>query len=332
VRGEGESLSDQTIRLFAHADIDMKSAQSIFRQLDGKAVLSSLQRITEGGSTSNYILSLKDNDRKFLLKLYPEDGGNGALEVAAYRYAMQYARVPEVFLFDDSLSVFHRPYAIIQFIEGIGLAKYITEHKRFPESMARSIGSKLALLHGREYSCMSLLDASLKVHKELIPVSALHVYYLNGKPGSLVDTELRDDILGFIQNYPGFLERLAEHAVFCHGDFSPGNMIIDDCGEVWFIDFEYCLAAPVYYDIGKFFRDRPGVSEWFTEGVYCSFIGGYNEHTKQQLREDWYKLSRLMDMTSLLHLLNFDNAICWLQEIVEQIGHSMRLLRGIDYY
>lgn len=322
-------MSGRPVRLFPHMEIDAATAQRLIQQAFPGAALAGLDRISEGGSTSNYAATLSDGKR-LLLKLYPEGGGNGALEMAAYRYAAQLASVPEVYWFDDSLAAFHRPYAILAFIDGMGLGNYVTANRGLPEGMARQIGSRLALLHGREYGGMAALDAALNVSKELLPVFTLHEYYLNGKPGSLIDPVLRDDALRFLRERPELPGSLAAQHVLCHGDFSPGNMIVDNRDEVWFIDFEYALAAPPYYDIGKFFRRRPGVTDHFGDQVYGGFIDGYNGCASHPLGQGWFGLSQLMDMTSLLHLLNYDSALCWAGEIEDMIRHTLRVLRGMD--
>lgn len=319
-------MGEQNVRLFAHSDIGTETAQRILRQIDKQAVVADLRRITEGGSTSNYDICL-EGGKRYLLKIYPQNDDRGKLEIAAYRYAAQFTKVPEVYLFDNSLAVFPKPYAVIEFIDGVGLNRYVMECGELPELMARTLGERLAALHGKEYARMSLLDESLTEQKTLIPIPELHAHYLNGKPGQYIRAELREEILNCLHDHSDWLESLGEITVFCHGDFNPGNIIVGSTGEIWLIDFEYCLAAPPYYDIGKFFRDRPGFSDRFTQRTYESFIDGYNSQAARPLRKDWYRLSRLMDMTSLLHLLNYESAACWAQEIEEMLRNTMSILR-----
>jgi aminoglycoside phosphotransferase (APT) family kinase protein len=323
-------MSEQTVRLLAHTNIDLQTAQSLFFQYDKKAVVSDARLIPEGGSTTNYVVSLKETGKRFLLKLYPDNGGSGAREVSAYRYACQFMRVPQIFHFDDSRTVFKSPYVILEYIEGIGLRKHIAACQRFPEDMARDIGGNLALLHGREYGRMAILDSSLGIQKELIPVSSLHAHYLSGAPGSFISGEVREDVLGFLLANRDMLVRLERLAVFCHGDFSLDNMIVDRNDQVWFIDFEYSMAAPPYCDIGRFIRGRPAMDSYLNTGLYDSFIAGYNAFARHKAPPDWIKLARLMDMTALLHLLTYDSAAAaWAKEIEEEIKHTMRILKGL---
>lgn len=63
------------------------------------------------------------------------------------------------------------------------------------------------------------------------------------------------------------------------------------------------------------------------------FISGYNASAKHPVSDDWIKLTRLMDMTSLLHLLNYESVIkCWATDIEDEINHTMRVLRNEDLY
>jgi aminoglycoside phosphotransferase (APT) family kinase protein len=325
-------MSTQPVRLFEHTNIDRNAIERLFAKLDSTAKVSDTQLIAEGGSTTNYAVRLSCG-KQFLLKLYPENGGNGAREMAAYRYASAFVRVPQVYVFDDSREVIGSPYAILEFIEGVGLKQYITDRSCFPEELAGSIGRSLARLHGRAYGCMAALDGSLCVAQKLLPITSLHEYYLNGPQGKLLDRQVCGDVLGFLAEHRDMLARLEQHTVFCHGDFSLGNMIIDRLGEVWFIDFEYSLAAPPYSDIGRFFRDQPALQSVLNEGVLAAFIEGYNACAGRKLDADWYKLARLMDMTALLHLLSFESAAAaWAKDIEEEIGHTMRVLRGVESF
>ncbi len=216
-----------------------------------------------------------------MLKIYPEGGGNSALEVSSYLYAKQYINVPHIYFFDESKKVYNRPYLIMNYIDGISLKKYVMKYEKFPDKLAYQIGGNLALLHNREYRNMALLDHHLNIQKNLLPVSKLHENYLNGIAGTHIKNEIKNEVLDFISNNRAMLKKLESKFVYSHGDFNSSNILIDNNETVWFIDFEYCLSAPIYYDLGKFFRDSIDLNKYRAINTYDHFISGYNELAKQ---------------------------------------------------
>jgi tRNA A-37 threonylcarbamoyl transferase component Bud32 len=319
---------NQNIRLNNHIIVDQKTAQKLFAEYDPRARVAGLQLVPEGMSTSNYIIDIQNDSRKFLLKIYPEGGGNSALEVSSYQYAKQYVNVPDIYLFDKKGKVIDSPYVIMDYVDGMTLREYVIHHQRFPEKIAHDIGSKLALLHQREYETMALLDENLDIQKVLLPVTTLHEYCLNGIAGTRIRSETKNDVLEFISENRDMLKELALHFVYSHGDFNPSNILIDHQDNVWFIDFEYSLAAPVYYDIGKFFRGRAELDQYIGKSVYDHFGGGYNAIAKQPVPEDWIKLAKLMDIAGMLELLNKEKVPeGWREAIELEILGTMSILK-----
>lgn len=326
-------MSSENVRLYDYFDVDKETVQMLFFKYNPKAQVESLQLIPEGSSTTNYIIGIRNSSKKYLLKIYPENGGNSSLEVSSYMYAKEFVNVPEIHLFDDSRKAYIRPYVIMDFIEGTALNRYVINNKAFPAKIAFEIGNKLASLHSRKYETMALLNANLEIQKVLLPVTTLHEHYLSGAPGAYISAETRNDVLEYVSKNKDMMAKLKSEFVYSHGDFSPGNILIDKYNDIWFIDFEYSLSAPIYYDIGKFFRDRLEMNRYMGKDTYDAFISGYNASAKHPASDDWIKLARLMDMTSLLHLLNYESALkCWATDIEEEIKHTMRVLRNEDLY
>lgn len=180
---------------------------------------------------------------------------------------------------------------------------------------------------------MALLNSKLEIQKVLLPVEVLHEHYLSGTPGNYISSDTKNDVLQFISDNRALISRLNSAFVYSHGDFSIGNILIDNNNDVWLIDFEYSLSAPIYYDIGRFFRDNDNLNSYRTKNICEAFSNGYNSSGRHQLSEDWIKLARLMDMTSLLNLLNYESAIKnWASDIEDEIKHTMRVLKNEDLY
>jgi len=321
-------MSNNTARLHGYINIDEATAQRLFSSFQPKTKIASIQLIPEGLSTTNYIVHLKNCPKKYLLKIYPEGGGNCKLEVASYRYAMERVNVPTLHFFDEGMTLFDRPYLIMDYIDGTSLNKYIINHKKFPEKIAYSIGKNLSLLHSRQYDNMALLDSELNIEKILLPIGQLYEHYFNGIAGSHIVDVIKEDVLQLISENKSMINRLESMFVFSHGDFSPSNILIDGEEKVWFIDFEYSLAAPIYYDIGKFFRDSNHLNQYRNSSVYDSFIQGYNPQATQPISNEWIKLARLMDITSMLALISREKVPeGWVKAIEEAIKQTMKILR-----
>jgi tRNA A-37 threonylcarbamoyl transferase component Bud32 len=321
-------MGNNDIRLHDHVEINRETAQSLFYEYDRRIEIENISLIPEGMSTSNYIVNIKGSKKKFLLKIYPEAGGNSAREIASYNYAKQYVNVPCIHLFGNCKDIYCKPFLIMDFIEGKNLKKHIIDNRVFPKKMAYEIGSSLALMHRRRYEKMALLDEKLEVEKVLIPVTALHQHHLSGFAGEHIGNQLRDEILDFVHSNGEMLRELELSAAFSHGDFIPSNILVDFDEKVWFIDFEYSMSAPIYMDIGKFFRDRAGMDEYIGKQIYENFYLGYNSQAENKLTDDWIKLSRLMDMVGMLSLIDRSNAPSgWIQEIKEALRHSLDIIR-----
>lgn len=118
-------MSNENKRKHDCIDVDRKTVQKIFLKVKPKVQVEGLQLIPEGSSTTNYIVSLRGISKKYVLRIYPENGGNAPLEISSYKYAKRYVNVPEIHLFDDSREVYNRPYLIMDYIDASRLDKYV---------------------------------------------------------------------------------------------------------------------------------------------------------------------------------------------------------------
>ncbi|WP_425448808.1 aminoglycoside phosphotransferase family protein [Dethiothermospora halolimnae] len=321
-------MSNKNSRLYNYIDIDVTTAQKLLAEYDKSIEIDKLELIPQGMSTSNYIVYTKDSQIKYLLKIYPESGGNSQIEVSSYRYAKEYINVPNIYFFDDRKTVYNRAYVIMDYIDGITLKKYIIKNKKFPKDIVYDIASSLASLHNREYESRGLLNKNLNIQEILPPIKTLYKKNLNSFAGDHINSEIKKDILDFIEENQDMLKKMDSQFVYSHGDFHPSNILIDNSDTPWFIDFEYSLSSSRYLDIGKFFRDRPAIDKYRTQDVYDNFFKGYNSSAKQPLSSDWIKLARLIDIVAMLGLINKKKVPDkWVKEIEESIIKTMGILK-----
>lgn len=316
-------------RLYDLIKVDLETVKIIFNEYDASINVVDIQKILTGMSTSNYVVFVDDGKKKFLLKIYPENNDHSDIEIAAYSYANKLIHVPKVCNFDKSRTLFNRTYVILEYIDGLTLGEYLLRNNGFPNEVAHTIGSQLALLHNRRYESMALLNDKLIVAKTLIPFESQYEFYFNGLTGNHISCIIKDRLRSFIVEYRELINKLSEEYVLSHGDFIFSNILVDNTGTPWFIDFEYCFVASRYYDIGKFFRTREKYESYVDDDVYKSFMEGYNSKTNRNLPNDWIVLSKLADIVSMLALINRETIPeGWAGSIEEEINKNLDLLQG----
>lgn len=317
-------MSQNNQRLFEFKSVDTEHIHAIFSKYNNQLLIQNIAPITMGMSTSNYMV--KAGNKKYLLKVYPKNNDHSHIEIAAYKYAHNIIKVPEVLHFDNSKTIIDNTYAIFQYIVGFTLREYVGRNKGFSNNVVYKIGSMLGLLHGKEYACTALLNADLCIRNQKTQFEDQYDLFLNGLPGKHLNETVKRALEHFITANGQLIERISEKNVFCHGDFIPSNILIDVYDTPWFIDFEYCFSVPCYYDIGKFFRTRENYSEYIDDKIKRDFAQGYNAMSQRTLPDDWYKQSKIADIAVMLALINRENAPSdWIKEIEEEIMATLNL-------
>lgn len=317
-------MSQNNDRLFDFKSVDTDDIHAIFSKYNNRLLIQNIAPITAGMSTSNYMVEA--SNKKYLLKVYPKSNDHSDIEIAAYKHTHHIIKVPEVLHFDNSKTIIDNTYAIFQYIDGLTLREHVSQNKGFSTNVAYKIGSMLALLHRKEYTCTALLNDDLCIKKQITPFENQYKFFLDGIPGKHLNEIVKRDLEHFISTNSHLIERISEKNVFCHGDFIPSNILIDAYDTPWFIDFEYCFSVPCYYDIGKLFRTRENYSEYIDDKTKGHFAEGYNSMSQRTLPEDWYKLSKIADISVMLALINRKNIPHnWIDEIEEEIIKTMNL-------
>lgn len=294
-------------RLFEFQTFADETLESLVTTFNRKAIISSIAPLTSGMSTSNYVVQLEGNTKKYVLRIYPLNNDHSQLEIAAYNYAKTMIQAPEIYFFDNSKKIIPNSYIIMEFIEGLTLGEFITENNEFPSSVVRSIGGSLALLHQTEYTHMALLDENLRIKEDFEPITSQYHSLFNGFAGTHIKPSTKEKFLHFINCNAELVKQVASKHVFSHGDFIFSNIIVSPSLQTYFIDYEYCFSAPVFYDIGKFFRTRTNAEKYIGAETISAFFEGYNSKAKEPLPKEWYIYSRVADVATMLHLINKPN-------------------------
>lgn len=112
-------------RLHRFVEINFSTAATMLKEFDSTLELESLLPIHEGMSTSNYIVTA--NEKKYLLKIYTERSKN--TESSMYAFLHGSVSVPSLLYFSHASSGIPYSFAIIEYIEGTTLNKYIRSKK-----------------------------------------------------------------------------------------------------------------------------------------------------------------------------------------------------------
>lgn len=295
--------SDERIFDFQH--IDIVTVRMLFSAFAKDVSVVGFARINSGMSTSNYIVELTGCTKKYVLRIYPAENDHCKIEVAAYRYAAARVNVPAIYFADHTKNIIPNSYLIMEYIEGVTLVNFILLQKAFPSDLVRKISSSLAMLHYVEYPNMALLNENMRIHKNLDPLEMQYFSLLEDYAGKHIRAYTRERLLTFLQDNPAFLKTVCLKHVFSHGDFNYSNIIITPSLQPYFIDLEYCFSAPIYYDIGKFFRSKdPDVQKQITASVKSAFRDGYANNSSFLLPPDWFALAKFTDISAMLHLIN----------------------------
>lgn len=320
-------MSD-TVRLFDFQALTEDTVRRLFASLDRQARIVRIAPLTKGMSTSNYAVQT-DGGAKYVLRIYPANNDHGRLEAAAYDYAKAWLRVPRIYRFDDSKRMIPYSYLIMEYIEGSTLGDFVAGNGGFPDRLAHRIGRSLALLHRTEYPDTGLLDEQLQLTRLFEPFANQYRTLLDGFAGTHIQPSTREACFAFLDDHAAMAERIAAKHVLSHGDFIFSNIIVTPSMEPCFIDYEYCFSAPVFYDIGKFFRTRTKVERYIGEDTIAAFYEGYSSEAKEPLPEAWYALSRLADVSTMLHLINKPQIPDgWGSALDEEIVKTLRMLQS----
>lgn len=281
-------------------EIDRKVANDLIQLYKPDYKVEEIERFTGGKSTSNYKVKIAGSDLVLVLKIYPQRNSICEKESAIYKKVGGYVPVPEIFYINTDRTIIDKSYSIVEYLDGTTLDEYIIKNNRFPKKLAGDIGEKLALLHQSEYEKEGLLDKNLNLTDELPPILTWYDHFLNGTAGQRLTSSVRNKLHDFIKDNEDLLFLMTRRSVFSHGDFRPANLMVKDDRLIGFLDWEFSLSAPCYFDIGQFIRAE-GYMLGDTESY---FIEGYNRKAKYPVSDQWKRLAKLMDLANMLSFLN----------------------------
>ncbi|MFW9978609.1 MAG: phosphotransferase family protein, partial [Candidatus Thorarchaeota archaeon] len=268
-----------------------------------------LQNITSGWETeilsfdAQYTLHGDDRVDHLIARIYPGSPG-------AYRANFEYTLlrdlhdlgfpVPRVLLVDVDSNVFDRPFIIMDRIVGKTLMEHMLDGsaERYAESI-RLFCRVFVQLHKIDWKKISLVPESYLTSD----FPTLFRNHLNGSRNHAIDNGVPylTTIVTWLENHLNEIEPLPLSLL--HRDFHPSNILLDESGNPYVIDWTAATIGDPRMDIAW---SLLLAKLHFNEDLADVILSGYEEVIGKQLENmDFFIvdacLRRLSDITIMLH-------------------------------
>ncbi len=278
---------------------DLQSSQVVylFESLAPKERLIDYYRLPKGHRNQNYLLSTDHG--KFLMRVRKDilEFGDVAVEKAVFKNLDKGIRHPERLCSykDKGLE-----YALYDFVEGKELSEILPNMpRRNAEEIFFNLGKKLAAIHStKTFNVCGFLDEKLEVKEALPPVLDWLSEFDTSKLSEWLGEELLNRVNYLVRRRHKELEKMDSDICLVHGDCNGDNILIGQ-GKLIFLDWEFVSAGHRYADIGQLFRGVSG-----NEEIQTAFYNGYKEVLPQALDVDWWLMSKLRDLLSIVQLIS----------------------------
>lgn len=296
--------------------IDLNIAQKLLAEFDPNVIIDHISLANQGKSTSNYILHQKDSHEKLLLRILPQNDTSCRKEMGLFFLLNEFIPIPEIYYTNETCQIIDKPYQIVEYIQGITLAEHLLKGNSVSDQLISDIAEKSALLHRTVYDREGYLNAQLEIVNELPPISSWHQFFLSKLAGERLGNDLKIKLQTFLSDHKSLFDEICQYFVLSHGDFRPDNILVLDGKLQAIIDWENALSAPLYFDIGQFFR----YAELLPRKAERLFAQSYNASAIMPLDNDWKLKCRLMDSVNLLCLLELPHiSVEWQNELIRKI-------------
>ncbi|MDR5587533.1 MULTISPECIES: phosphotransferase [Clostridium] len=279
--------------------IDLDIANKLFKKTLLNEEVESIDPINEGCRSSNYVLET-NNRNKYILKIFPECDCYYERENNLLNLLKNDILVQRVYLISSSNIIKNKIFGIYEYIEGVNLGKAIRGGSKIDKNLIEELAMTLAKIHKFKYKECGKLDKNLNIIHKLSP---LYTWYEENM-GINFKNRLGDNIvkkINYIVNYnKEMLLELDKNISLIHGDFQGTNILVKDNKISAIIDWEFSMAGNPLIDIGELFR----YEEYFDNDLIKIFEKQYNKYSDDKLIDEWYKISKLVDLISLIKLIN----------------------------
>ncbi|GAB6991989.1 phosphotransferase family protein [Paenibacillus pini] len=288
--------------------LDLRQINEIIEPAFPGKRLKNAERIGTGLSNSNYKIHLEGSAEPFVLRLFREGGSIAEKELSIAKLVHRTVPVADCIYADMSCNSFNRPWAILEWKEGI-LLRDVLRNGTLQDitSAAASVGSILANIHAYTFSESGFFGDDLMISD---PLSMNSEHFLSFMEESLfhnlcgkwLGDELTQALWSFCQSHSSVLSEQEQQPVLVHSDFNGLNILMHQgsvgCSISAVLDWEYAFSWSRYADIANMLRYEEDHSAFEKH-----FIRAYQEQGIV-LADNWRLLSTLEDLIALCDMLN----------------------------
>lgn len=291
-------------RTFPFLEIDKNIASKLFKGILDVENIVEIIPINEGCRTTNYIIKTNMHLQKYILKIYFSTEQNYKKEIRLLTRLREdgVIPVPKIHRISKHTIIKDKEYAIYEYMEGKTVGQAISEGYTPNEEFVRDVAKYLAMIHSYKFNRLGFLGENLNVQEELPPLVSWYEMFMGENAQRRLGKEIVDKIKQIIRENEKILLKLDKDIRLVHGDFQGTNILVKDNKLSGILDWEFAMAGHPIADIGQFFR----YEEYYDKNLIQVFENEYNKNSDYKLTENWYRTSKLRDLTNLIQLINSD--------------------------
>lgn len=300
--------------------------------------IADAQVLSGGLLNTNIKIEFRSHQPPVVLRFYRGDTTVCLKETAVLRLVHSTIPVPEVIHVEPNGINGSRPFCLLEFVNGLTFQQLKrTQDLDAIHEAAASVGETLARMGQYQFSKPGVLEAELD--KELKvgagygegpdPIPHLLDQFLQSENlQRRLDRSSRQKLHDFIWAWSANLRALCNERHLVHSDFGNRNILVDCVNKRWqvvaVLDWEFALSGSPLLDVGHFLRyERPDESlrEPYFSRAFVEFGG--------VLPADWRRISKVVDLTGLVHCLTHDelpdDVECEILQLITSTLESCRL-------
>lgn len=291
-------------RTFPFLKIDKSIVESLFEGILDKENIINIIPISEGCRTSNYIIETNKQQKKYILKIFfsTEQNYKKEIKLLTMLRGREIISVPKIYRVSNHKVINDREYAIYEYKQGKTIGQSISEGYVIEEKFVRDVAKQLSMIHSYKFSRTGFLDENLNLQVELPPLVSWYERFMGINAQKRLGKDAVNKINQIVKENEKILWELDKDIRLVHGDFQGTNILVKDNKLSGILDWEFAMAGHPISDIGQFFR----YEEYFNNNLIQAFEHEYNKNSDYKLMKDWYRISKLRDLTNLIQLINVD--------------------------